>query len=53
MRPLAKQRCLARNEDQRWSFVIHDAAFEELRSKFEPLQHDETAVIVNTDNKHV
>lgn len=43
----AKQRCLVRNEHPNGSFIIHDSAFEQLRSKFDPLQFDETAVIVN------
>lgn len=45
---VAQARCLARNDHPDGSFRIDPAAFEELKSKFEPLGEDEPREVVET-----
>jgi hypothetical protein len=45
---VARRRCMARNDDGAASFLIDEAAFDDLRSKFEPLGPDEPAEIIDT-----
>ncbi|MDQ1439373.1 MAG: hypothetical protein QOK43_3002 [Acidimicrobiaceae bacterium] len=45
---VALGRCLARNSLGGPSFIITPAGFEEMRSRFEPLGHDEAHVLVET-----
>ncbi len=45
---IARQRCEARNAAPGGSFLIHQSAFDDLKAKFEPLQSDERALVVDT-----
>lgn len=45
----ARHRCLARNHALNGSFVITEATFDTLQSRFEPLEQDEPFTLVKTD----
>jgi predicted kinase len=45
---VAKARCLGRNAENGWSFLIDEAAFEALRVKFQPVEPDEAFDLVDT-----